>query len=163
MKKLLNSIFSLIATFLLLVAFFIVIFIIGSKINLIGQFHSFVVLSGSMEPTIFIGDIVITKKQDDYRKNDVITFYGPEGRIVTHRIVEIKENKDHRTFFTKGDANRSEDDAQIQQEQIIGKVIFVIPKLGYAANFIQTPLGLIILVFIPSSLLIFDQLLKIFR
>ena len=118
------------------------------------------VLSGSMEPSILIGDIIITHRQNEYIKNDTITFYSEEGRIVTHRIVSVSQENYQTKFITKGDANRSEDDASILKETIVGKVIFVVPKIGYLVNFIKSIPGLIILVFIPALALITDQILK---
>lgn len=121
------------------------------------------VLSGSMEPTIRIADIIISHRQEQYVKNDVATFYGEEGRIVTHRIASTLQENNQMRYITKGDANRSEDDASILQDAIIGKVIFVVPKLGYFVNFARSIPGLITLIIIPVLALVIDQILKITR
>ena len=152
------SVFTWIAIPMLVI---LAVYSLGSNISLFNGYHSYLVQSGSMEPNIFIGDVVITNKQNIYHVNDAITFNSPEAnRIVTHRIVEIKEESGNQ-YITKGDANWEEDEAQIATSNIIGKVIFVIPKLGFLINFSQSTLGLIILILIPAAGLIFDEIIKI--
>lgn len=139
----------------------LVVFTIGSNTNILGGYKSFMVLSGSMEPTINIGDIVITHKQINYFKNDTITFYGPENRVVTHRIALIKEQDGDTIIITKGDANRSIDSDTITPSKIIGKVIFIVPKLGFVVSFSRTIPGLVLLIFVPAVALISSELLKL--
>lgn len=117
-------------------------------------YGSYLVQSGSMEPAIMTGDIIIVACRPAYGLRDVITFRGSDGRIITHRIVEKKDG----TFATKGDANRVEDSAVVPAGAVIGKVILVIPKLGYLAGFAKTLPGFILLIVIPSLLLIGQQL-----
>lgn len=161
MKVFLKLIYNISSWIFLGIVLLLAVFTIGSNTSLLGGYKSFMVLSGSMEPAILIGDIIITHRQDQYIKNDTVTFYGEESRVVTHRIVSVSQEKNQTKFITKGDANRSEDDASIYQDAIIGKVIFIIPKLGYLVNFSRSIPGLIILVIIPSLALIINQILKI--
>ena len=135
MKSFLKLIYNISSWIFLGIVLLLAVFTIASNTSLLGGYKSFMVLSGSMEPAILIGDIIITHRQDQYIKNDTVTFYGEENRVVTHRIVSASQEKNQTKFITKGDANRSEDDASIFQEAIIGKVIFIIPKLGYLVNF----------------------------
>jgi len=139
----------------------LVVFTIGSNTNILGGYKSFMVLSGSMEPTINIGDIVIAHRQINYFKNDTITFYGPENRVVTHRITAIEETNGNTTILTKGDANRSIDSDTIVPNKIIGKVIFIVPKLGFVVSFSRTIPGLILLIIVPAIALIANELLKL--
>ncbi|KKQ02045.1 MAG: Type I signal peptidase [Candidatus Roizmanbacteria bacterium GW2011_GWA2_36_23] len=157
--KIVFDIFSwlLLGSFILLV-----IFTLGSNTNMLGGYKSFLVQSGSMEPTIMIGDIIISHKQYQYNKNDVVTFMNADQRVVTHRIIEASVSKDKTSFITKGDANRSEDSDLITDENIIGKVIFIIPKLGYLVGFIKTPIGLVVFMVLPALALIVNELVKIF-
>ena len=98
---------------------------------------SAVVLSGSMEPEISVGDLLIITEAQSYQVGDVVVFQ--DGRSsVTHRIVSISEDK----VVTRWDANNTED-APITLEQIKGKVTMVIPLIGYAINLIKTPVGTI--------------------
>jgi len=135
-------------------------FIVTSNFNVFSGYRSFLVQSGSMEPAIMTGDIIIIHPQNNYQKNDTITFHG-EGRTVTHRIVEIAQRNGTTYFSTKGDANRSEDEGVTTQDNIIGKVVLVIPKLGYLVAFSQSLPGLIILALFPATLFILDELLKL--
>lgn len=135
-------------------------FSLTSNTDYLGGYRSFLVQSGSMEPSIMTGDIIIIGKAPEYKKNDVITFHGEE-RIVTHRIIGIEEKNGLKTIMTKGDANRSEDEGVITEDKIIGKVAFVVPKFGYFVDFARSTYGLIILIMIPAAILILDQLFTV--
>jgi len=151
-----------IATWVALVLIAIMgLFIVTSNTNVFSGYQSFLVQSGSMEPAIMTGDIIIIHPQDSYVKNDTITFRGFENRIVTHRIIEMKQQGDKAYFSTKGDANRSQDEALITQDQIIGKVSLVVPKLGYIVAFSKSLPGFILLALFPAALFIVDELLKV--
>ena len=70
------------------------VYLIGSRFSVFGGYRSFIVQSGSMEPSIMIGDIIIVRSETQYSLNDVVTFTNSAGLVVTHRIVEIqKENE----------------------------------------------------------------------
>ena len=137
------------------------LYIVTSNVNVFSGYRSFLVQSGSMEPAIMTGDIIIIHPQSNYLKNDTITFYGSESRIVTHRVVEISQKNNSQYFSTKGDANRSEDGDLITQDKIIGKVSLVIPKLGYMVAFSKSLPGLILLAIFPAALFILDELFKV--
>lgn len=129
--------------------------------NLIG-YKSFAVISGSMEPNIPVGSIVYAKEIDykDLKVDDVITYQLGSDTIVTHRIKEINDKE--KTVVTKGDANETIDSSPVNYKQIIGKVAFSLPLLGYISVYVKTPLGiaaacavvfvLLILNFIPEIL-----------
>lgn len=98
-----------------------------------------VVLSGSMEPELSTGDLLIVAEREDYVVGDVIVFQ--DGRMsVTHRIVSISGNE----VITRGDANNTDDDP-ITLEQIKGEVVFSIPLVGYLVNMIKTPIGTLVI------------------
>lgn len=138
--------------FTFLLALVILLFVLGSAFNFpfFSEYRFFLVQSGSMEPSIMVGDLILVKKQADYFQNEAITFQSENQRITTHRVSEIKNG----VFVTKGDANRVEDNDTINKEQILGKVVLVIPKIGFLVGFVQTLPGLIILVLIPAGILI---------
>lgn len=141
--------------FITLIAFYF----LSSNLNIFGSYRSFVVQSGSMEPAISTGDIIITKSQNVYNTGDIITF--DNKGLVTHRIIAAE--KESEEFHTKGDANRTNDEDKIAPEQIVGKVIMTIPRLGYLMSFAKTFNGLMLLVLIPASLYIIDELLNIIK
>ena len=113
----------------------------------IAGFEVFSVLSGSMEPSYHVGSLIYVKETnpEDLKPGDTITFMANETTVVTHRIVEaVPDETDPNTlwFRTKGDANDSEDAALVHCRNVIGRVAFSIPYLGYVAAYIQSPPGL---------------------
>ena len=130
-------------------------YLIGDGNNFWG-YRFFLVQSGSMEPTIMTGDVIVVKSQTDYKVRDVATFKDSSNHIITHRVTEIKNG----VFVTKGDANRTTDNGNIQFNQIIGKVIFILPKLGFLVVFSKSIPGLIIFMVIPGIYIIVSEILK---
>ena len=98
-----------------------------SVVNILG-YKSYIIKTNSMEPTISINDVVITKKvkKEKIKKGDVITFLQ-DGEVITHRITQIDDNGN---YTTKGDNNNIEDTFKITYETIEGKHILTIPYLG---------------------------------
>lgn len=101
----------------------------------VGVFSYFpsAIVSGSMSPEIAIGDVVIVKKEPaaSVDVGDVIMFREDNIRIA-HRVVEIGMDEAGREFFwTKGDANKSRDTDPVFPEQVIGQVVYTIPKAGW--------------------------------
>lgn len=126
----------------------------------------FVVQSGSMQPAISVGSLIMTRKAESYSKGDVIT-YSPSIKkitpigLTTHRIVEIRETAHGQEFVTKGDANNATDSAAVKKEQILGKVVLAFPYLGYPISFTKTLPGLILVIVIPATIIIYQELLNL--
>ena len=99
---------------------------------------SAVVLTGSMSGTIEPDDFIIIHKQSDYTVGDIV-MYQTGGTPVTHRI--ISENE--KGYRTKGDANNTDDGTDIPKEDVVGKVVLVIPKIGAAVRLARTPIGML--------------------
>lgn len=110
------------------------------------KFNAFVVLTGSMIPQINVKDVVITKKIDskELKKDDIITFISTdprfEGVTITHRIVDVIPDLStgEVSFKTKGDNNNVADSVLVKDNNILGKVIFRLPKIGYLQDFLAT-------------------------
>ena len=101
----------------------------------VGVFSYFptAIVSGSMAPEIGVGDVIIVKRETAAAVNvgDIIQFKDGEVRIA-HRVVEIGEDEAGRkVFWTKGDANKNLDADPVLPEQVIGKVVYTIPKVGW--------------------------------
>ena len=111
-----------------------------SDANLFG-YTFFEVATGSMTNTINIGDIVVVKVNETFKENDIIV-YKEENSFITHRVIKI----DGQDLITRGDANNSED-KPIKSDQILGKVIYIIPKIGIWRRVLASPeiLGMIII------------------
>ncbi len=106
--------------------------------------HPAIVGSGSMRPTIDVGDIVIVKKVNisDIHVGDIIQYYSNEGYTVTHRVIKMYELPNGTVMIvTKGDANDIPD-KPFKADRVIGKVVFVIPKVGLIPIMIRDLLGL---------------------
>ncbi len=107
----------------------------------------FTVATGSMEPAISQNDIILVKRSKEYNVNDIITFRS-ENAYITHRIISKRGD----TIVTKGDANNTKDVA-IKESDVIGKVIYIMPKAGVWQK-VFTSRKIIIMVFI--TLILFD-------
>ncbi len=137
MKKILKKIdfFTLILIILLIIVSYCYaqLKIFGKEyINCCG-YTIFQVITGSMEDTIKIKDIVIVKLTDDVKENDIITYRAGEN-FVTHRVISIQDKE----IITKGDANNTEDNP-ISKNDIIGKVVFIIGNVEVWINVLKTP------------------------
>lgn len=98
------------------------------------QIQLLVVTSNSMQPTFGVGDVLLAKGQEHYALQDIVSFKA-DTFIATHRIVAIKNGVG---FETQGDANAVADLRVITKENIIGKIIGIIPKIGYFVLFVQS-------------------------
>lgn len=158
MKKVLNVITSVFVGMVVV----LVLALVG--VRLLG-IQTYVVLSGSMEPTYPTGSLLYVKHIDtnELKVGDPITFMVDEDTVATHRIIEIipdDEDSSILRFRTQGDANNSPDGTSVHYKNVIGKPILCIPYMGYVANFVQNPPGkylaigaaaiLIVLVFLPD-------------
>lgn len=114
------------------------------KVPSIFGYKPFVVMSGSMETKIGVGDLVLVKKVDskDLKEQDIIAFRNSNGTVTTHRIIEITDDN---CFVTKGDNNNIQDSDIVCSKSIEGKYVKKYPRLGKFILFIKKPLGLIVL------------------
>ncbi len=91
-----------------------------------------------------IDDVIIVKECDIRKlKNDDIITFTKEERTISHRIIKIVEKEKDRAFVTKGDNNEINDEGYVSSNQIYGKVIFSIPKVGKFVEYIQNQKGFI--------------------
>lgn len=109
-----------------------------------------VVVSGSMEPEIPVGALVLIREQASYHPGDVVTYLDGNGNLVTHRLVSLSDG----TAVTKGDANNAED-FPIQTEQILGRVRLVLPGVGTLIRWLQSPVGICLIVLLSGMLIFF--------
>ncbi len=107
-------------------------------------YKNFIVLTGSMEPTLSTGDVVFVKEDDNIEVGDIIAFHE-DGAVVTHRVTEVITKNNRKEYRTKGDANNDEDIEIIETDDIEGKFAFKISKLGSIILFFKTPAGIFIL------------------
>lgn len=121
----------------------------------------YIVLTGSMTPTIPPGAIAfVMRTSDELKIGDVITFIKPDDlkENVTHRITSVEDIDGKITYRTKGDANNASDLWKVPSGFVRGKVLFSIPFLGFAVNFAKTRTGVMALIVFPLVLIALDEL-----
>lgn len=149
--------------FLNVISWILVILVIALAVLLVGirllGYQIFTVLSGSMEPKYHTGSVIYVEEVD-YRTlqvGDTITYMMSKTATVTHQIVAIEQDPEDPTvlwFRTKGLANDTEDMNPVHYRNVIGRVVFSIPYLGYVADFVQKPPGLYIALGVAVVLLV---------
>ena len=130
-----------------------------------GNYQVKIVKSGSMEPAVKTGSIVVIKPSAEYKVGEIITF-GKDNRKnipTSHRIQAIRMLQGKMLYTTKGDANNSADAKETSQNEIIGKVIFKLPYLGYVLDMARKPIGFILLVATPALAIVYDEVVKIWK
>ncbi|HAV11558.1 MAG TPA: signal peptidase I [Candidatus Moranbacteria bacterium] len=158
LKKILKiSITTLLFTFIA-----IGILVVFSALPITGNLKVFTVQSGSMEPAIKTGSLIFIKPSPSYGIGDIVTKKVSGSKTtVTHRITE-EMTKDGKTYFrTKGDANEGVDMELTPLSDVIGKTILTVPYLGYPVSFARTTQGTILLVIIPATIIIYEEISKI--
>lgn len=153
-----NILFSAIFLFILLLIFL-------SYFNNPLKLHLYGVVSQSMHPTLKKGDLILVKRQNNYKSGDIITFSNPKGikksDTVTHRIVEIAKEKGHAIYKTRGDANNGPDGWSVRENNIEGVTITSMPLLGYIISISKTPYGFVLLILIPAFILLYAEIQNI--
>jgi len=148
----------------LFLSIIVIFFVATVGVNFFGV-KTFTVLSGSMEPTYKVGSLiyVVESNLDNLKKGDAITF-NSGNVIVTHRIVEVKEEENEVHYVTKGDANENIDKALVNKNNVIGKPVFTIPYLGYITSFVQTKGGKLVIlsvgIVLVTIMYLIDYLIK---
>lgn len=137
---------------------------LASYLPIPGNIEVKIVKSGSMEPAIKTGSVVILRPADTYAVGDIVTF-GEDSKLripTTHRIVEVHGAGNATTFTTKGDANEEADPQPVPRASVIGKVYGWVPYAGYVIDFARTPWGFTGLIGVPAALIIIDELFILF-
>lgn len=125
------------------------------------------VQSGSMVPTYHKGDLVVDMRVpvQQLAVGDVVTYTNPRlfnGEPITHRIIQTPSNDNDQQFVTKGDANPAAD-PPIKAHNIIGKVGFSVPLLGFLFDFVRKPLGLLILIYVPAITIVVAEIRRLMK
>ena len=131
---------------------------------------AYVIISPSMVPTIKVEDaiIILREEPEQLKVGDIITFNSSDprysGLTITHRIVGIEKSKDENLLFrTKGDNNNSEDTALVSADNIYGRVILKIPKIGYIQYVLTQSYGWLLLVVIPCLGIVIYDIIKLVK
>ena len=129
-------------------------------------YSAYVIISGSMEPSIHVQDAIVIKREENFKIGDVCTYISKDPRylgiMITHRIIGTDVNeRGEKVYIFKGDANYSADQLAVEYDQIYGKVIMRVPKLGYIQYFLSSAYGWIIAIVVPCVGIITYDIMKI--
>lgn len=130
-NRIIDTIVTVLLVFAVLFCLFAAIQTLQKGYVSVGDYSFFRVVTGSMEPSIHIGTLILSKREpiNNLRLNDVICFRSKSsdmlGQIITHRVVGINTNDEGQLrLLTKGDANTAEDAYFVMQDNLVGKVIW---------------------------------------
>ena len=123
------------------------------------------IMGGSMSPTLSAGSIAFVQPIASSKINtdDIIAYHAPSGRstIVTHRVVEVINEGEYLSFQTAGDGNDNSDKNPVPSENVVGKVTFHIPYVGFVFNFVRQPIGYCLLIGLPALVIISIEMKRI--
>src|SRR4051812_27769628 len=118
------------------------------------------VRSGSMQPTYSVGSMLVVNTVDpsDVRVGMPLSFVTPDdGVIETHRVIEVRHDKDGLSFRTKGDANRAADPDPVPASAVRGSVKWSVPHVGGIMLWLRWPRGFLVLVVTPLLILLVSE------
>lgn len=142
--KILGKIVSAILWIVVILALAVLIMTVTSKRTSIFGYRMYLIMSGSMEPTIHVRDAIITKEIDTPQTGDIIAFENG-GIITVHRIIQEYTEGDNKLYQTKGDNNSGIDSGLVQKSQVKGKVICNMPLLGRTVLYLQSHVEILFL------------------
>lgn len=177
MKNILNRISKIISSAIFIILILIIVLILAYVIRIkylysqgrLGdvKLNFYTILTQSMVPTIYAGDVVVTYKDKDnhYNNGDIITFTSDinGGINITHRIKETYIVNNIYSYKTKGDNNNTEDNEIVKGNRVLGKVILKIPKVGFLQQFLIKKVNFLFLIVIPCLGIILYDILKALR
>ena len=158
--------YKIIKAIIFMILILYVAFILAQRISgnqSIMGYRIFAVATGSMVPDYNVNDVLLIKEVDhsELKVGDDITYLGTKldvnGRIVTHRIIEIKEENGKKTYLTKG-INNTVEDPMIDDNQIYGKVMGKIPVVTEINHIVKNQYGFFFLIFVPIVAVIFLEI-----
>ncbi len=171
MKSILKGLNYLFALLLICVAIFLAYIAVPTFGN-----KALIVRSGSMEPTIKTGDLIVVRIANGitsplpnmiskYKVGDTIAFGGDKNPnvLTTHKIVAKKIVSGKTLYQTQGDANKTADTKLIAEEQIVGKSILTLPKVGKLFAYAKTKQGFALLVLIPALFVILIESINLIK
>lgn len=127
-------------------------------------------MAGSESDSLQTGTAILVQQTNaaDLKKGDIITFTegtssGGELLVNTHRIVDVSQASGSPVFKTKGDNIEEADKEQVAADNVVGKVVLIMPWLGHFFSFLQTPLGIIVAISIPLAIILLGEIIHLCR
>lgn len=164
-KKILRWIISIVLILIIIINFTL---IIKSEVNKeeVPDFFGytpFIIVSGSMEPTIKTNDVIITSKikEKDIKVGDVLSYKSVQDNIIiTHRLIEIKNENDQKVYIFKGDNNTSVDEEKVTYSNIQGKYLYSIPYIGTLVTYVKTPSGMAMVIAVILLIFVIFEIIE---
>lgn len=164
-----NVLYFLLVLLILAVLVIVVLQKVSKNTITIGGIRMFNIETGSMVPKYVVGDVLISKEVDPTTlvpNQDDITYLGKvgtfNGKVVTHQLIDKKEENGKLIFTTKGIAN-DEADPEIEASQVYGKVIYKVKSLSFLSKIMRNIYGFYFFVFFPLTILIVIKIQEIIR
>ena len=161
-------------TFVCVITFFLLYYIVTSQIHSKDENYRpgisiYTIVSPSMTPVINVYDIVVNVKPsgpEAIQIGDIITYKSKaansEGMTITHRVIAIDKTQDGQIeYMTRGDNNSEPDSLFVTYDQVIGKEIMIIPKVGKLQFLIANKKGWLLLLIIPIGIYLLRELFKL--
>ena len=159
MKKTFKKIWLIAINTILVLFLFVGLLVVFSFLPIKNNFKLFAVMSGSMEPTVHTGSLILSRPAESYHEGDIITFQSGKKKTetTTHRIVSVEMTGDGYLYVTKGDANDAPDLNKVAPSKVIGRVVGQIAGIGYILGYAKTLPGLLIVIILPAAIIIYDE------
>ncbi len=159
---------------LIIVGILLAFYLVDLKINDIKGvtkpplYGAYIIVSTSMEPVIHVQDAIVIHRDNELKIGDVCTYLSKDPRWygikITHRIIAMDvDDEGKKVYIFKGDANNVQDTLPVYEDQIFGKVIMRIPKIGFVQYFLSRTYGWVIAIVVPCVGLITFDVIKIIK
>ena len=165
-KKILNIISTIVLVVLIIIVIYVFYVRATGNVPEIFGFQVYRVQSGSMSPTLEIGDVILSRKVEpsDIHKGDIITYKGEEGelrgKLITHEVIlepQRSENGEWK-IQTQGVASGALPDPPISSSAVLGKYVVTLSFLNGLYSFFLSPTGLIVFIFIIVALFGYEMI-----
>lgn len=165
--KVIKTIYNILYTILVVLTLLMLVTVVIQKVSnndfALGGIRIFNVATGSMVPKYQVGDILISKSTDpkDIKIGDDVVYLGNKGdftgKVVTHQVIDIEQDGEKYNFHTKGLAN-DEEDPVIEQNQILGKILYKTVVLSYISKLINNLYSFYFIIFVPIAIILFIEI-----
>ena len=164
-KKILHIILYFILIQVMLFSLFLILVGVGESYELPSFLNVdvYTISSDSMNPKLKTNDIIIVKKgyeNEEFKPGNIITFKRSDGELITHRISKVVLSNMQKAYRTKGDNNEIEDEEIVEYEDIVGKVVYVLPSVGSAVHILKNKVFFSGCIVILLLLVLYDLRIK---
>lgn len=164
LKKIMGILNNVLVAILAIIIIFFVYFMFqgirNNEVPTILSHQLYIVRSNSMSPTFETGSLLFVRILDPelIEEGDIITYKRTQEALpTTHRVVEVLSEQGELQFVTRGDANNVNDPNPLDANDLVGRVSWYVPYLGFALGFASTRQGIFVLMVVPASIIIIGQ------